>query len=129
MSMGFPVLLATGFLYAPAVAGLVAIVGSSDPREFKREVSVAKALFNRAQVSICVFAGSLVFHRVGSIKASVPLVLLGTFAATVTDYLMNQAFVTVWVSLLHGLPAREVMRKLRIGRPGEFLPRKPCGHT
>src|SRR5437763_1762159 len=48
MSMGFPVLLATGFLYPPGVAGLVAILGSSDPREFRREVSVAKALFNRS---------------------------------------------------------------------------------
>src|SRR5439155_2468710 len=98
-----------------------AIVGSSDPREFKREVSVAKALFNRAQVSISVFASSLVFHQVASIKAGVPIVLLGTLVATVTDYVMNQALVTVWVSLLHGLRPSEVMRKLRIGRPGEFL--------
>ena len=82
MSMGFPILLATGFLYPPAIAGLVALIGSCDPREFKREVSVPTALFNRAQVAISVLGGSLVFHQVATIRSSVPWVLAGAVAAT-----------------------------------------------
>jgi signal transduction histidine kinase len=121
MSMGFPILLATGFLYPPAIAGLVALVGSCDPREFRREVAATTALFNRAQVAISVLGASLVFHQIASIRSSVPWVLLGAIAATVSDYLANQGLVTAWVTLLHGLRPLEVMRKLRIGHPAEFL--------
>ena len=121
MSMGFPVLLATGFLYPPAVAALIALLGSFDPREFKREVTISKAMFNRTQVALCVLLASSVFHALASIKSSVPLVLFAATAATVVDYVANSAIVTVWVSLFHGLPPRQVIRQLRIGRPSEFL--------
>ena len=121
MSMGFPVLLATGFLYQPEIAGLIALLGSFDPREFRREVSLSRALFNRSQVALCVMLASFVFHVIATPKSSVPLVLAAAVAATVVDYVLNNAIVTAWVSLFHGLSPDQVVRQLRIGRPSEFL--------
>src|SRR5919201_3501356 len=54
ISMSFPLLLAAGFLHQPAAAGLIALVGSFDPREFKREVTFLRALFNRSQIATAV---------------------------------------------------------------------------
>src|SRR5437588_13086656 len=62
LSMGFPLLIAVGFLYAPVAAGSVALVGSFDLRELKREVSPLRAVFNRSQVALSVTAASAVFH-------------------------------------------------------------------
>src|SRR5919109_1602866 len=45
VSMAFPLYTAAGFYYPPAIAGSIAFLGSSDPREFRREVSISRALF------------------------------------------------------------------------------------
>jgi cell division protein FtsW len=58
VTMGFPLYTAVGFFYSPALAGAIAFFGSSDPREFRREVSVLRALFNRSQLSLAVFAAA-----------------------------------------------------------------------
>src|SRR5918999_1533899 len=62
ISVGFPLLMVVAFLYEPAAAAAVAFVGASDPREFRREVSLLRALFNRCQVALSVLAASAVFH-------------------------------------------------------------------
>src|SRR5919108_3318255 len=62
ISVGFPLLMVVAFLFAPAAAGATAFVGASDPREFRREVTVLRALFNRCQVALSVVAASAVFH-------------------------------------------------------------------
>ncbi len=38
VSVGFPLLMVVAFVYPPGPAGLVAFLGASDPREFRREV-------------------------------------------------------------------------------------------
>src|SRR5438067_12716881 len=42
LTLGFPLLLAVSLIYRPAVAALIAFAGSFDPREFRREVSIAR---------------------------------------------------------------------------------------
>ena len=62
ISVGFPLLMVVAFLYEPAAAAAVALIGASDPREFRGEVSFLRALFNRCQVALSVLAASAVFH-------------------------------------------------------------------
>ena len=40
LSVGFPLLMMIAILYPPEVAGTIAFVGASDPRELKREVAL-----------------------------------------------------------------------------------------
>src|SRR5687767_10955758 len=62
ISVGFPLLMVVAFLYEPAAAAAVAFAGASDPREFKREVTLLRGLFNRSQVALSVLAASAAFH-------------------------------------------------------------------
>lgn len=118
--MGFPLLIAVGLLNDPEAAALVALLGSFDPREFRREVSVLRALFNRCQVSLAVFAASSVFHAVSSIEESWLEVLPVALLATLADYAINLGLVTAAVSLAYGVQPYRTIREL-LGRGQEFL--------
>src|SRR5207253_3175865 len=58
ISTGFPLMMAVAFLYSPWAAAATAFLGASDPREFRREVSITKALFNRSQITLSVLLAS-----------------------------------------------------------------------
>ncbi len=126
ISLGFPLLMVVAFLYEPAAAAAVAFAGASDPREFRREVSLLRALFNRCQVALSVLAASAAFHALtefdrDTIAHSEVILLLAASGAALVDYAVNGGLVTIFVSLRTGVPARQVMRELRIGRLSEFL--------
>jgi signal transduction histidine kinase len=122
VSVGYPLIMAVAFLYPPAVAGLVGLVSASDPREFKGEVSVLRALFNRCQVTFAVLAASSVFHNFSAIHPSTRLVeiLPAAMLAIVVDYVINLGLVTVGVHLVYGFPIRTVAKEL-LGKGQEFL--------
>ncbi|MCA1837992.1 MAG: hypothetical protein LC674_04315, partial [Actinobacteria bacterium] len=86
VSMGFPLLMAVGFLYDPVLAACTAFVGSFDPRELRREVGLIRALFNRAQVALSVLAASAVFHSIAPSWSSLGRVLVGALMAAIADY-------------------------------------------
>src|SRR5437660_1062168 len=96
ISTGFPLLMALAFLYGPSTAGLTAFVGAFDPREFKRDVSFLKALFNRSQITLSVVASSLVFHSLTSVDGGVIAQIGVATLATVADYLVNITCVTIY---------------------------------
>ena len=126
ISVGFPLMMVVAFLYQPAAAAVVALVGASDPREFQREVTVLRALFNRCQVALSVLAASAVFHWMTPFAAGTPhtsevLLLVAAASASLVDYAVNSGLVTMFVSLRTGVPIRQVVRELRIGRLSEFL--------
>ena len=122
VSMGFPLLIVVGFLHPPIAAGATALVGSFDPREFRGEVGLLRALFNRCQVAVSVFAASSVFHLVASIETSTTWVLIvAAMLAAISDYLVNTALVTVGASIHYRMAPGRVIRELRIGRLNEFL--------
>src|SRR5205823_6201170 len=50
-SLSFPLQLAVALIYSPPTAALAAFLGTSDPREFKRELRFTKAVFIRAQIA------------------------------------------------------------------------------
>ncbi len=126
VSLGFPLLMVVGILYAPVAAGAVALIGSFDPREFRREVDFLRALFNRSQVAVSVAAASFVFHAVaGYVTSASPpawwLQLAAVIVAAIADYLANVSLVTMFASIRLHLPPSKVIRQFRIGRPAEFL--------
>src|SRR6476661_1369322 len=52
LSVGFPLLMMIAILYPPGAAGIIAFLGAFDPREVRREVSLAAAVYNRSQVAL-----------------------------------------------------------------------------
>jgi signal transduction histidine kinase len=122
VGMGFPLMLMVGIIYSPLSAGVTALAGSLDPREFRREVHPLVAVFNRAQVALSVSIASFVFHWIASIRTSPTwLLLIAAMAAAVVDYLINSGIVTAYVTIQSGLSPKQVIADLRVGRLGEFL--------
>lgn len=129
VGVGFPLLAVVGFLYAPVGAGLTALLGASDPRELKGEVDLLRAVFNRCQVALSVFAASYVFHALVEIRESPTRefgspagILLGAaMLAAIADYLVNSTLVTLAASIYYRMPPSRVIRELKVGRLSEFL--------
>jgi signal transduction histidine kinase len=122
ISLGVPLLMTVGFLYPPPAAALVALIGTSDPRELRHEVSALRALFNRCQVAVSVLAASAVFHSLADIDKTPTLFLVAAAAlAAIVDYLVNTSLVAVGASIQYGMSLLSVIRRLRIGNPTEFL--------
>ena len=126
ISVGFPVLIMVAILYPAGAAGLIAFVGALDPREFRREVSIGVALYNRSQVALSVVAASAVFHLFHA--AAIPLtgspawILVGAAAlSALADYAVNASLVTIYMSTKLGISAAEMFRQLTIGNVRDFL--------
>ena len=121
LSLSFPIMIGVAMLYSPPVAGMIAIVGSSDIHELKREITFLRAMWNRSQMALAIVAGSVVFHQFAEILDPwwilVPAALVGTVAA----YAINAILVALHASLQHGLTVRQVLRKMHGTRPVEFL--------
>jgi len=123
ISMGFPLLMAVAFLYPPGVAAAAAFLAASDPREFRREVGVLQALFNRSSIALAVWAASGVFHAlVVDLDSASPIVLVGAaLLAAVVDYLVNFGVISIVASIHYRTSPIRVIRELRIGRLSEFV--------
>jgi signal transduction histidine kinase len=133
LSLGFPLLIALAIVQPPVAASVTAFVGSTDPREFRREVTLLRAIFNRSQVALSVLAASAVFHALAFIgkeaspgSPAIPgspawLLVLAAMVAAIADYLVNSTMVTLFTSLRVGLPPLQVLKELRIGSVSEFL--------
>src|SRR6476661_7031328 len=120
ISVGFPVLIMVAILYPPGAAGAIALIGALDPREFRREVSLSVALYNRSQVALSVVAASAVFHAFHPagelLKVTPPLILVGAAAlAALADYAVNAGLVTLYMSIKLGISAAEMFKQLTIG--------------
>src|SRR5215217_7627150 len=122
ISIGFPLLMVVAFVYDPAAAGLVAFLAASDPRELRREVSFLRALFNRSQVALSVFAASATFHviAVDGIDSVLWRLFLAAVLASAVDYLVNTTVVALGASIIYRMRIRQVVQQLRVGRLSEF---------
>ena len=119
VSLGFPLLAAVAITYPPEMAAVVALVGSFDPRELKREIGPLRALFNRSQIALAVFAASEVFHAISGPGESLMAMIPAALVATVVDYAINIGLVVCAVSLIYRMAFLPVLRQLSRGQ--EFL--------
>jgi diguanylate cyclase (GGDEF)-like protein len=133
-SLSFPLELSVALLYPTPVAAMIAMLGSSDPREIRREIPVMKALFIRAQIALAVMAESLMFEAVahdtltemgkeGAVITAdmVAVVVLGVVLATICGYTVNLLFVSVYGYFQDGENPYTVVKEIHVGVFGEFL--------
>lgn len=119
---GFPLYTAVAFIYPPSVAGAIAFLASSDPRELRGEVGLSRALFNRSQLALALLAASWTFHALGGTPDEwTARLALAAPIAVLVFHIVNTALVSLVVSLTYDTPVRVVLQKMRIGNPLEFL--------
>jgi signal transduction histidine kinase len=122
LSMDLPLLLGAAVVFPPAVCGLIALIGASDPREWRRRVSGWLAIYNRSQVALSVVAASVTFHVLGGRIGVWPWAAIASLIALSVDCLVNYSFVALAVSLRQSSPFRRSLATLRFGEPRVFVP-------
>jgi signal transduction histidine kinase len=115
LSLDMPVLLAAGLAFGPTVAGAIALIAYVDPREWRREVSVSRALCNRGQTALSVMAGSFVFLLLGGELGAWPESLVAGLLALATDISVNYLLVGLMTSVRTGIPVAEALTRLQLG--------------
>ena len=119
-TMDMPLLLTLAFLYPPEVAAFVALVASLDVREILGRVSVPRALFNRAQISVMVFAAGSLFRATAPGLSPWPKAIAATLAAIAVSFALNVFLVALYTGMRVGKPLSDAVRSLTQGRLGEF---------
>ncbi|MEP6973808.1 MAG: ATP-binding protein [Actinomycetota bacterium] len=97
----------------------MAFVAALDPREFRREVSVVRALYNRSQVAASVMLASAAFHAMGGNTKDWPEVLVIGLIVLSIDWAANTVLVMVPVALMSRLSTAEVVRRVHGDSPLE----------
>jgi signal transduction histidine kinase len=119
---GFPLFTAAAFVFSPAVASVVAFLGSSDPRELRRQVRPLRALFNRTQLAISLAAASATFHALGGrVDYWSQALVFAVPAAVLVFYVCNVGLVAGVLAIEHGVSVASIFRKTPVGKPSEFL--------
>jgi diguanylate cyclase (GGDEF)-like protein len=120
-SVSFPLQLAVALLYPPYVAGAVALIGTSDPREFRLDLPPLKALFIRSQIAVSVVAEATVFHSIASVHSDWKMLALGVVIATAVGYCVNVLLVAGYSSISRGVPPHRVVAEMHEGILGELV--------
>src|SRR5262249_10508269 len=122
--------LSVAMLFPVPVAGLIALLGTSDNREFRGELPFFKGLFIRTQVAAAALCESIVFHhlypqwwRLGEsgYNADVRQVAVAVVCASVVGYVINILFVAVYNYFWLGESPMKFIREVHAGVFGEFL--------
>jgi signal transduction histidine kinase len=103
------------------VVAALALVAEVDVREVERRVSIPRAVYNRTQITISIFAASSVFHAVGGLDEDWPMALAAMGLAWGTFYVLNAAFVTAVASIRERTPLWSVLGSLALGQPAQYL--------
>jgi signal transduction histidine kinase len=100
--LGIPILLAIALLFQPWIAMTIAGLGAIDLREFRREIPLSRAAFNRAQLMLAVGATSALLSPYRSPDAKelftdvrVFLIVVVVAAAAATHVLVNLSLVSL----------------------------------
>lgn len=121
LSLSFPIMLGVAMIYPPAIAAFAALVGSFDPREFRREIPLVRALFNRCQLAVSFLAGSAVFHRVADIDSPWTQMIPAILLAAVVAYAVNALCVATYTALTRRISVMSVLARMHGSAPYEFL--------
>lgn len=121
LSVSFPVLLGAAVLFPPPVAGAIALVGSFDPREFRGQIAVLRAAYNRCQIALSTIAAAWVFQRIATIDAAWTRIVPGILLAAVVGYTLNALSVAVYLAAEQRISVVRVLARMHGGAPYEFL--------
>jgi putative nucleotidyltransferase with HDIG domain len=97
-------------LGGPVAAAIVAVVGTTDLREIRRQVPWYGTLFNHGAEACALVVGAMVFTVIAPAtpQADGLAFLLATVAGSFVFYLVNLGLVVLAVSARTGVPARTV---------------------
>jgi signal transduction histidine kinase len=126
LGLDLPLVLGTGLVFGPLAAGVVAFVGVLDVRELRREVTLSRALFNRAQVSLSAMAGASVFLAAGGHLGTWPWAAVAGLLALFVDSLVNYLLVGTYWALKDDQSLPVVLQGMRLGPIDSFLPTYLC---
>ncbi len=121
LSLSFPILLGVAIIYDPPIAAFIALLGSFDPREFKLEMPVLRAVFNRAQMALSTLAGAAVFHLLAEQTSSLPRLVGGAVVAASVAYAVNTLCIATHQALFRQISIPTVLGKMHGAAPYEFL--------
>ncbi len=121
LAFDLPLVLGAGLVFGPLGAGLVGFVGSCDIREFRREVTLSRALFNRAQVSLSGVAGAAAFQLLDGEITEWPRAALLGLVALAADCLVNYVLVAISSSISYGRTFVSVLGEMHVGRREGFV--------
>jgi signal transduction histidine kinase len=116
-----PITIAGMLILSPLEAGLVTFLGTFDPREFRGQVPLAKTLFNRSQISLAVYGGSLAAHAFVTAPGPSPFMLPLAFLVLAFMSGINYLLTGVGVSLEHGYSISRALQRLKVGSLPDFL--------
>jgi diguanylate cyclase (GGDEF)-like protein len=129
-SLSFPIELSVALLFPVPVAALIALIGTSDKREFRGELPFLKAVFIRAQIAGAVICESVVFKhfvpdwlQLGNqnYSTSLPRIVLGVVCASIVGYWVNLFFVAIYNYFARQENPWRFMREVHAGVFGEFV--------
>lgn len=114
VTMSFPIYLALAILFRDQmwVAMAIAAVGSTDPRELKREIPLWRALFNRAQSVLAVAAAAAILSSYGGSIFSFPVGTVFIGLAAMARLVLNFGLVATMVRLYFNQRMSEAVRGL-----------------
>jgi signal transduction histidine kinase len=121
LSLSFPILLGVAMIYPAPVAAFAAVVGSFDPREFRREIPFLRALWNRCQVGLSFLAGGTVFHRIASLESPWTRVIPAILLTGVVAYTVNTLCVATYTAISRRISVGSVLARMHGTAPYEFL--------
>ncbi len=125
-SLSFPIELSVALIYPVPIAALIALVGSTDRREFHGELPLLKALFIRAQIAGAVICESLVFKRFITTQGDIATartieIVFAVVLASMVGYAVNLTFVAIYGYFANNENPWEFVRKIHVGVFGEFV--------
>jgi signal transduction histidine kinase len=126
LMMSFPVLLAAAFVFPPYIAGILSFAGTTDAREFRHQISAARALFNRSNVALSIMAAAWVLESMRVHPLDWPEALPAAMVALIVDVLVNASLLMLGARLA-GLPATHVAQNVyAASRPLSFIAGYTC---
>jgi signal transduction histidine kinase len=115
-----PLITAAALVLPPVEAGLVGLLGGLDSREIQGRLPLNKAMFNRSQLSMMIYIGSLIAHHLVPHPSSAPYVLPLAFLVLLLGTTLNYALIPFALSLEHSCSVPKVLQRLRLGAPIDF---------
>lgn len=120
IDLDLPVLVAAACLLGPALGAALALL-SMDPREWRGEIDLTRALFNRAQKAIGVLLAGVAFAATTSPTSIAPVVALGVVVAVAADIVINGGIMILYVRSSFGLAPAQAFSGMVLDSPRTFL--------
>lgn len=121
MAVDVPAAIAAGIILQPVQLAVVAFVGILDAREFRREITPLRSVFNRCQVSVADTVASIVMHRLRDSPTAGPSVLVLALVGVSVALAINYAFVATVIALEFRQTVWQAAKRLKLGTLADSL--------